>query len=743
MEKRTFFTICGMLESEIQKQDTGWRSVVPVDVRLGVTLYKLFKNTDYLDLVDKFGIRESTAHEIVMDTTVAIVKCLRYKIHFPSTAKEEPDCLMLLGRSTTRLDGKSYYDRKQRYSVILQGEQDCSKGAADITRAPNLTPSKAAFHLHHHLAWIVIEQAFELLKMKFRCLDQKQRIQPKYLPNIIKSCCILHNFLIDVGETVLRAEIQAWRKEVKRLKDQDLFVDYGDCEQARGALHSPEDAKEDWQKYNVEESCCRRSTRGHGRELLQEECWREEICCIGGNMSINRKQGAFYLLLIVEYHSDRRSLSFFSMQWQQYNQVAVVIDTKVTNHPRNHLMEAATLNSSRTGRQALSHGQPLLLTWECAHYRGNPLRKYSVGQTVRAKILSKRKTSRKHRNAATLDLSLRPSELAGNDAACSVITFEAVTIEQSVIRYVQEVKDNWAWLVILKAAFLYWTRLTIPRSLNVLKSALNQFIYRGTVRKVLDLKRPGRGKMGLELSGFVKNVTEKGCFVVLAPSLEARIQLKNLSNSFVQNPAEMFPPGKVISGRILSIEPLSGHIEMSLAATTSQDSSGWKKFGAGEIVSGRIHNIEAFGIFISLAESNVFLVCAPGCLCHFSEVSYDFIQDLSTLYKVGQWVQVKILKVDAETKRISLGMKASYLTPEDGIEPMEEEAINEEPSNTNVLMDNDEREEEDYLDLASKRFPQLCMEAAAKEKLLQKDQPPETKDDFERLVAASPNSSYM
>ncbi|XP_024532301.1 uncharacterized protein LOC112346810 isoform X2 [Selaginella moellendorffii] len=88
MEKRTFFTICGMLESEIRKQDTGWRSVVPVDVRLWVTLYKLFKNTDYLDLADKFGIGESTAHEIVMDTTVAIVKCLRYKIHFPSTANE-------------------------------------------------------------------------------------------------------------------------------------------------------------------------------------------------------------------------------------------------------------------------------------------------------------------------------------------------------------------------------------------------------------------------------------------------------------------------------------------------------------------------------------------------------------------------------------------------------------------------------------------------------------------------------
>ncbi|EFJ05133.1 hypothetical protein SELMODRAFT_431837 [Selaginella moellendorffii] len=392
---------------------------------------------------------------------------------------------------------------------------------------------------------------------------------------------------------------------------------------------------------------------------------------------------------------------------------------KVTNHPRNRLMEAATLNSSRTGRQALSHGQPLLLTWECAHYRGN-------------------------------------------DAACSVITFETVTIEQSVIRYVQEVKDNWAWLVLsphLKGCLFILDTSDDPSELERFKERFKvgdpfQCHIRSVnhERKQVDLslhpktsdkqfkkgdllgRRITRVFAGVgghtvqsrwesfgKVHGFVKNVTEKGCFVVLAPSLEARIQLKNLSNSFVQNP----DIGK----------PLSGHIEMSLAATTSQDSSGWKKFGAGEIVSGRIHNIEAFGIFISLAESDVFLVCAPGCLCHVAEVSYDFIQDLSTLYKVGQWVQVKILKVDGETKRISLGMKASYLTLEDGIEPMEEEAINEEPSNTNVLM----RE----VDLASKRFPQLCMEAAAKEKLLQKDQPPETMDDFERLVAASPNSSYM
>ncbi|EFJ15670.1 hypothetical protein SELMODRAFT_422535 [Selaginella moellendorffii] len=66
MEKTTFFGLCGILEAEICKQDTNFRRAVPVDVRLGVTLYKLFKNTNYSDLSDKFGIGGATTHDIVV-----------------------------------------------------------------------------------------------------------------------------------------------------------------------------------------------------------------------------------------------------------------------------------------------------------------------------------------------------------------------------------------------------------------------------------------------------------------------------------------------------------------------------------------------------------------------------------------------------------------------------------------------------------------------------------------------------
>ncbi|EFJ24077.1 hypothetical protein SELMODRAFT_414839 [Selaginella moellendorffii] len=143
-----------------------------MDVHLGVTLYKFFKNTNYSNLSNKFGIGEAIAHDIVVQTIAAIVKCLGYKIQFLETAME------------------GVCDAQKRFLstyVVIEAE----------------------YNQQHYLAWIVIEQLFRLLKMKFKCLDQKQRIKLKYLPYIIKCCCILHNFLINVGETNINAKIKA------------------------------------------------------------------------------------------------------------------------------------------------------------------------------------------------------------------------------------------------------------------------------------------------------------------------------------------------------------------------------------------------------------------------------------------------------------------------------------------------------------------------------------------------------
>ncbi|EFJ23472.1 hypothetical protein SELMODRAFT_415416 [Selaginella moellendorffii] len=262
---------------------------------------------------------------------------------------------------------------------------------------------------------------------------------------------------------------------------------------------------------------------------------------------------------------------------------------KATNHPINHLMEAATLNSSRTGRQALSHGQPLLLTWECAHYR----------------VLGRLFELKSFQNAKPVE----STEML----PLWIYLYVHLSL-QSIIRYVQEVKDNWAWLVLS------------PHLKGCLFSELERFKERFKVGDPFQchIRSVNHERKQVDFSLHPKTSDEqfkKGDLLgrritrvfagVGGRTVQGRWESFGKVHGFVKNVTEK---GKVISGRILSIEPLSGHIEMSLATTTSQDSSGWKKFGAGEIVSGCIHNIEAFGIFISLAESDV-VACVMSLKC--------------------------------------------------------------------------------------------------------------------------------
>lgn len=52
-----------------------------------------------------------------------------------------------------------------------------------------------------------------------------------------------------------------------------------------------------------------------------------------------------------------------------------------------------------------------------------------------------------------------------------------------------------------------------------------------------------------DVQGYVKNVTAKGCFLMLSRVIDARILLSNLSDGFVVNPAAEFPIGKLVCGK--------------------------------------------------------------------------------------------------------------------------------------------------------------------------------------------------
>ncbi|CAN6577203.1 unnamed protein product [Malus baccata var. baccata] len=187
------------------------------------------------------------------------------------------------------------------------------------------------------------------------------------------------------------------------------------------------------------------------------------------------------------------------------------------------------------------------------------------------------------------------------------------------------------------------------------------------------------------VQGYVKNVIPKGCFILLSRKLDAKILISNLSDGYVQDLEKEFPVGKLVTGRVSSVEPLSKRVEVTLK---SLNTSTVPQFGSdnldslrvGDIISGRVKRMESYGLFITIDNTNLV------GLCHVSELSEDKLDNIETKYKTGERVTAKVLKVDKERHRVSLGMKDVYIMDNDDLE-MPSEQDPDETIVENVLTD--------------------------------------------------------
>ncbi|XP_027934865.1 rRNA biogenesis protein RRP5 isoform X2 [Vigna unguiculata] len=317
------------------------------------------------------------------------------------------------------------------------------------------------------------------------------------------------------------------------------------------------------------------------------------------------------------------------------------------------------------------------------------------------------------------------------------------------------------------------------------------------VEKIEDLH------LDMIINGYIKNVTPKGCFIMLSRKIDARILLSNLSDQYVKEPEKEFSVGKLVSGRVISVEPLSKRVEVSLRTSTGPKTSkseivDFSKFHVGDIISGRIKRVESFGLFIAIDNTNMV------GLCHVSEISDIEIENIEANYKTGERVNARILKVDEERHRVSLGMKNSYMMDGTLLQIMSKEgsdelieadglksitsmhslletsnlAADDEVNQFPILSGSLDRGDVPPLDVSLDDFDQIDVNnansqskehgneeviiheknkrrekkkakeerekqiRAAEERLLEEDVP-RTADEFEKLIRSSPNSSFI
>ncbi len=159
--------------------------------------------------------------------------------------------------------------------------------------------------------------------------------------------------------------------------------------------------------------------------------------------------------------------------------------------------------------------------------------------------------------------------------------------------------------------------------------------------------------VGSRVQGKVVSITNYGAFVELEPGIEGLVHISEMSwTRSVRHPSKVVSIGETIEAVVLKVD--AGEEKISLGMKqTEQDP--WvmlpMKYPVDTRITGKVRNLTSFGAFVELE---------PGIdgLIHISDMSWTKrVQHPSEVVKKGDTVEVVILNIDPDNKRISLGLK--------------------------------------------------------------------------------------
>ena len=182
--------------------------------------------------------------------------------------------------------------------------------------------------------------------------------------------------------------------------------------------------------------------------------------------------------------------------------------------------------------------------------------------------------------------------------------------------------------------------------------------------------------VGSRVHGKVVSLTEYGAFVELEPGIEGLIHLSEMSwTRKIRHPSQVLSVGDEVEAMVLDIKPDARRISLGLKQVEPNpwDAIG-EKYPVDTIIEGKIKDVTDFGVFIGIDEGIDGLV-------HISDLSWSQrVKHPSELYKKGQEVQAKVIKIDRENERFSLSIK--HVTPDPWEQAAQKYPINSRVSGT-------------------------------------------------------------
>jgi len=171
--------------------------------------------------------------------------------------------------------------------------------------------------------------------------------------------------------------------------------------------------------------------------------------------------------------------------------------------------------------------------------------------------------------------------------------------------------------------------------------------------KFMDELKPGQ-----LIQGAVKNITDFGAFINIAPGVDGLLHITDMSWGRISHPSELLAVGDKIEVVLLDTDRATGKLSLGLKQKTPNP---WEavesKYPVGSRVKGKVVNIVSYGAFVELEKGIEGLV-------HISEFSWTKrIGHPSEVLAIGDTIEAVVLSIDRENQKIALGIKQTEVNP--------------------------------------------------------------------------------
>ncbi len=169
-----------------------------------------------------------------------------------------------------------------------------------------------------------------------------------------------------------------------------------------------------------------------------------------------------------------------------------------------------------------------------------------------------------------------------------------------------------------------------------------------------------RFPIGAIVEGSVRNLTNYGAFIEIEEGIDGLLHVSDMSwTRKISHPSEMVEKSQRIKCKVLSVDQQRRRIALGLKQL---DEDPWatdipSRYQSGQIVKGTVTKLTNFGVFVGLENG------LEGLL-HISELADHKVENPEEIVKVGDEIEVKILRVDTDERKIGLSRKRVQWTEE-------------------------------------------------------------------------------